>query len=178
MDVHLRESGRERHALCGVELRCPKPHPMDGFIRFNEEYCELLASWDLHVDGMNPVARTNVAPLYNPPVETTMHGFSYTTPSHEETGRTFVIAGAAVRAPLEMVGIQDCLTKSYGSNNSKNLVKAVIDGLDKLRSRETVEKLRGLELERTAVEQAIERGEAFLGSPKKTDEPEPVGATP
>ena len=87
---------------------------------------------------------------------------------------TGVIAGAAVRAPLEMVGIQDCLTKSFGSNNSKNLVKAVVDGLSKLRSREVVEALRGLQLERTEVEDAIERGQAFLGktpSPSSEDEP-------
>ncbi|MDE2997959.1 MAG: RidA family protein [Gemmatimonadota bacterium] len=103
VDRHLRASDRGRHALCGVELRCPKPHSMDGFIGFNEAYCELLASWDLHVDGLNPVARTNVAPLYNPPDDTTMHGFSYTMPCREENGRTFVIAGAGELLEGELV---------------------------------------------------------------------------
>ena len=93
-DGHLRESGRGRHALCGVELRCPEPRPMDGFIRFNVDYCDLLASWDLHVDGMNPVARTNVAPVHGPPDETVMHAFSYTVPCREQESGTFVIAGA------------------------------------------------------------------------------------
>lgn len=101
--MHLRGSGRGRHALCGVELRCPKPYPMDGFIRFNEDYCGLLASWDLHMDGMNPVARTNVAPLHNPPDDITMHGFSYTMPCREENGRTFVIAGAGELLEGELV---------------------------------------------------------------------------
>ena len=78
---------------------------------------------------------------------------------------TGVIAGAAIRAPLEMLGVQDCLTKSYGSNNGKNLVKAVIDGLEQLRSREGVERLRGHELEKTEVEEAIERGQAFVSVP-------------
>ncbi len=77
---------------------------------------------------------------------------------------TGVIAGAPVRAPLEMLGIQDCLTKSYGSNNSKNLVKAVFDGLNKLQSKGRIEQLRGMDLGKTMVEDAIERGNAFAGA--------------
>jgi small subunit ribosomal protein S5 len=73
-----------------------------------------------------------------------------------------VIAGAAVRAPLEVLGIQDCLTKSFGSNNPKNLVKAVVNGLEQLRSKELVQSLRGVELGETLVEAAIKRGESFM----------------
>ncbi len=75
---------------------------------------------------------------------------------------TGVIAGASVRAPLEMVGVQDCLTKSFGSNNSKNLVKAVLNGLDQLRAKSTVAALRGVEILTTEVEEAVERGKAFM----------------
>lgn len=77
---------------------------------------------------------------------------------------TGVIAGAAVRAPLEMMGVQDCLTKAYGSTNPKNLVKAVMNGLEQLRTKELIAELRGVEIGQTEVEEAIERGEAFMPS--------------
>ena len=75
---------------------------------------------------------------------------------------TGVIAGAAVRAILDMIGVQDCLTKCYGSSNPKNLVKATLAALDTLRTRETVESLRGVTLETTAVEDAIRKGAAAM----------------
>ena len=84
---------------------------------------------------------------------------------------TGVLAGAAVRAPLEMVGVQDCLTKSYGSNNSKNLVKAVVDGLSRLQTRETVARLRGVELDETDVEEATRRNALMMvGAGGRADE--------
>ena len=57
---------------------------------------------------------------------------------------TGVTAGPAVRALLEAVGIHDILTKNYGSTNPVNVVRATMDGLLQLRTREQVESQRGV----------------------------------
>ncbi|MCA9056268.1 MAG: 30S ribosomal protein S5 [Planctomycetaceae bacterium] len=64
-------------------------------------------------------------------------------PAPQGTG---IIAGATVRAVVESAGIKDILTKSQGSSNPVNLVRATMDGLLKLRQREEVARLRGVEL--------------------------------
>ena len=72
---------------------------------------------------------------------------------------TGIIAGKKVRAVLESAGVKDVLTKSLGSKNAANVVKATLKGLLSLRLRETIYKSRGLEI-------------------KKVETPQPPSATP
>ena len=59
---------------------------------------------------------------------------------------TGIIAGDCVRSVVESAGISDILTKAYGSTNPLNLVKATFDALQQLRTREQIERLRGVSL--------------------------------
>lgn len=66
-------------------------------------------------------------------------------PASEGTG---VIAGGAMRAVLESVGVHNVLAKSQGSSNPHNVVKATIDALSKMRDAVTVARQRGISLDR------------------------------
>ena len=69
----------------------------------------------------------------------------YIQPASEGTG---VIAGGAVRAVLESLGVQDVLSKSQGSSNPHNVVKATFDALLRLRNANTVASQRGISVEK------------------------------
>lgn len=107
-----------------------------------------------------------------------------TTINHEVLGRfssaqvklipaapgTGVVAGTVVRSILDMAGVSDCLSKCFGSTNARNTVKAAFAALEQIRQAQTVAELRGLTLERTLIEDKIERGKAF--APARTSNTE------
>jgi len=93
IESYLASQHRRRESLCGVELRSPRPFTFQGFQDFNQRYVEILRRWGILLDGLNPVARTNVAPELDPPEEPSLHGFSITL-RNENAPPSFVVAGA------------------------------------------------------------------------------------
>ncbi|MFQ5713132.1 MAG: 30S ribosomal protein S5 [Candidatus Scalinduaceae bacterium] len=68
----------------------------------------------------------------------------YLKPAAPGTG---IKAGASARSVLESVGIRDILTKCYGTRNTINVVKATIEGLKLLKTKQQIELLRGVKIE-------------------------------
>jgi len=93
VDRVLSHLGCQRANLCAMELRSAKPFSMQGFIDFNRQYCSVLESWDVFVDGANPIARTNVCPTTLDAPEPILHAFSFARPSDCDRP-TFIVAGA------------------------------------------------------------------------------------
>jgi len=93
IEAHFAALGRPRTALCAAELRSPAPLSMSGFKTFNQGYVEVLKRWNLFRDGLNPVARSNVAPQFAPPSEPCFYAFCYTVPA-KDAGTNFVVAGS------------------------------------------------------------------------------------
>jgi len=94
VDRFLQEQSRPRAALCAMELRSPKPFTMPGFIEFNRGYCAVLEEWGVLVDGVNPIARTNVCPIGLDGPEPVLHAFSFVRPNAALQRQTFIVAGA------------------------------------------------------------------------------------
>ncbi len=84
---------------------------------------------------------------------------------------TGIIAGKTVRAVLESAGVKDALTKSLGSKNAANVVKATLDGLLSLRLREDIYQGRGLEIKKV---EAPKPAEPAPEPPAALPEPPPT----
>ncbi len=142
--AHLRERHRPLTALCAAELRSPAPFTSGGFDDFNQTWAAVLKRWGLYRDGLNPVARSNVCPVHDAPVEPGFHAFSYTVPTgaahagflttsdHAADApgpRSFVIAGYAEWA--EGTPFPDGIV-AYGDTSPAGLARKaafVLDGL-------------------------------------------------
>ena len=100
IQAYLAGLGRPMQAVCGFQLRSPKPFTFAGFADFNQGYVELLQQYQLHIDGKGPAARTNVCPepLATAPVEPSIYAFSYTVPTASKEVN-FVAAGAGEIKP-------------------------------------------------------------------------------
>jgi hypothetical protein len=93
VEAHLAAIGRPPTAFCACELRSPEPFTEQGFVEFNRHYVQTLERWGIYKDGVNPVARTNVCPVYDPPAEPSLYAFSYTVPAETALG-SFIVAGS------------------------------------------------------------------------------------
>jgi small subunit ribosomal protein S5 len=90
---------------------------------------------------------------------------------------TGIIAGPSVRAVVESAGVKDILSKSLGSNNPSNVVKATLAGLQKLRLREDIYRGRGIEFKKKAVPAPV-TAPAAVPAPVAAAAPAPAAATP
>lgn len=117
----LQIAGRPIHALCGLELRSPRPLSQAEFNSFNQAYVSQLRRAGLLVDGQVPITRTNVAftGTKSDEPELSIHAFSYATPTarrEREPAPSFVLAGmpeirnlqrAASGEPVDIVARYD-----------------------------------------------------------------------
>src|SRR5688500_13369570 len=105
VEAYLKSIGRPATAFAASELRSPEPFTEQGFYDFNRVYVTTLERWGIYQGGdkfVNPVARTNVCPMYDKPAEAVMYAFSYTVPAGRGIGRSgdgaarggFITAGA------------------------------------------------------------------------------------
>ncbi len=133
IERHLQSLGRPIQALCGMELRIPRSLSAQAFAEFNAPYITRLTDWGLPVDGVNPVARTNVAPAVHPPAEPGVYGFSYTVPS-QYRGATFVLSGSA-ETQRRSDGSEGYEIVSHGDVSPEGLTRKADHVLDILAAR-------------------------------------------
>jgi hypothetical protein len=94
VERHLAGKGRPLAAFCACELRSPAPFTETGFAAFNKVYVGQLEHWGILLNGVNPIARTNVCPKVAPPDTVGMYAFAYTMPAPSPCATTFVVAGS------------------------------------------------------------------------------------
>ncbi len=99
VEDYLTAVDRPFTSFCACELRSPAPFTEQGFTAFNRIYVGTLERWGLFRNDDNPVARSNVCPVIDPPPEPSLYAFSFTRPAPAgQNGPNFVVAGSAEAA--------------------------------------------------------------------------------
>jgi hypothetical protein len=109
VEAFLKKQGRPLTSFCQCELRSPAPFTEDGFRSFNEQYSETLKRWSLFDGTTNPVARSNVCPVFDPPEKPSIFAFSYTEPD-ADAAPSFIVAGGA-EAPEGRLNYRDHIVR-------------------------------------------------------------------
>ncbi len=91
---HLAQAKLPLTALAACELRCARPYGLADFDEFNRAYGKVLDEWGLQLGKLNPVARSNVAPQFNPPAQQCFHAFTYALADPGSAPGEFVVAGS------------------------------------------------------------------------------------
>jgi hypothetical protein len=101
VEDHLASIGRRSTAFAACELRSPEPFTDQGFYEFNKTYVTTLERWGIYKTAeqpLNPVARTNVCPIYDKPAEPVMYAFSYTVKQSSGSAKaprgSFILSGS------------------------------------------------------------------------------------
>ena len=117
IERYLKSKNRPLAALCACELRSPAPFTEQGFEEFNRSYVGALERWGIYRDGENPIARTNVCPVIDPPGVPVLSAFSYTMQSDDAAAGSFVIAGGG-EAPEGKPNYRDHIVRRGDTSSS------------------------------------------------------------
>lgn len=132
IDEHLTAMNVPKFALCAAELRSPLTLSSEEFRTFNSHYIEILRSWNILLEpDVNPIARTNVAPVLFPPPEPAIYGFSYLVRS-SAARRTFIVAGGG-ELPDGSTNANDILRR--GDTSSAALLEKAQYVMTRMRAR-------------------------------------------
>jgi hypothetical protein len=122
IEAFLAAAGVKTTAFCACELRSPAPFDDAGFTAFNREYVGTLERWGVFVNDVNPVARTNVCPEFDPPAVPSFHAFSHVVPA-AGARPSFVAAGSG--ESLEGPGPYKDKTVRYGDISPEGLAEKI-----------------------------------------------------
>jgi hypothetical protein len=118
----LAEAALPLTSFCACELRSPAPFTDEGFIAFNRHYVGTLERWGVVVNGVNPVARTNVCPELDKPEAPSFHAFCHVMPA-EGAAASFVAAGSG--ESIEGPGPYREKTVRYGDISPEGITEKV-----------------------------------------------------